>query len=97
ESERQGVIKHGAKTIQGVANGRGAKLTVEVGGSYGPGNYDMCGRGLHPRFIFAWPNSRTAVMVGAQSGKMRRMVTEATQIRQSVSPDPKMLDLLEQT
>ncbi|WP_338474460.1 acyl-CoA carboxylase subunit beta [Pseudomonas sp. MS646] len=97
ESERQGVIKHGAKMIQAVANARVAKLTVVVGGSYGAGNYAMCGRGLDPRFIFAWPNSRTAVMGGAQAGKVLRIVTEATQIRQGVSPNPKMLDLLEQT
>ncbi|MDO7895538.1 acyl-CoA carboxylase subunit beta [Pseudomonas citrulli] len=97
ESERQGVIKHGAKMIQAVANARVPKLTVVVGGSYGAGNYAMCGRGLDPRFIFAWPNSRTAVMGGAQAGKVLRIVTEATQIKQGVSPDPTMLDLLEQT
>ncbi|MCD9115512.1 geranyl-CoA carboxylase subunit beta [Pseudomonas bijieensis] len=97
ESERQGVIKHGAKMIQAVANARVPKLTVVVGGSYGAGNYAMCGRGLDPRFIFAWPNSRTAVMGGAQAGKVLRMVTEATQLKNGLTPDPKMLDLLEQT
>ncbi|MDF9774346.1 acetyl-CoA carboxylase carboxyltransferase component [Pseudomonas baetica] len=69
ESEQQGVIKHGAKMIQAVANARVPKLTIVVGGSYGAGNYAMCGRGLDPRFIFAWPNSRTAVMGGAQGGQ----------------------------
>ncbi|AUM69050.1 geranyl-CoA carboxylase subunit beta [Pseudomonas fluorescens] len=97
ESERQGVIKHGAKMIQAVANARVPKLTVVVGGSYGAGNYAMCGRGLDPRFIFAWPNSRTAVMGGAQAGKVLRMVTEATQLKNGLTPDPKILDLLEQT
>jgi geranyl-CoA carboxylase beta subunit len=97
ESERQGVIKHGAKMIQAVANARVPKVTVVVGGSYGAGNYAMCGRGLDPRFIFAWPNSRTAVMGGAQAGKVLRMVTEATQLKNGLTPDPKMLDLLEQT
>ncbi|WP_431495319.1 geranyl-CoA carboxylase subunit beta [Pseudomonas brassicacearum] len=97
ESERQGVIKHGAKMIQAVANARVPKLTVVVGGSYGAGNYAMCGRGLDPRFIFAWPNSHMAVMGGAQAGKVLRMVTEATQIKSGLTPDPKMLDLLEQT
>jgi acetyl-CoA carboxylase carboxyltransferase component len=72
ESEQQGVIKHGAKMIQAVANARVPKLTIVVGGSYGAGNYAMCGRGLDPRFIFAWPNSRTAVMGGAQAGKVLR-------------------------
>ncbi|MGV8918346.1 MAG: geranyl-CoA carboxylase subunit beta [Pseudomonas sp.] len=96
ESEQQGVIKHGAKMIQAVANARVPKLTLVVGGSYGAGNYAMCGRGLDPRFIFAWPNSRTAVMGGAQAGKVLRIVTEAKQIKAGLTPDPKVLDMLEQ-
>ncbi|MEN5243524.1 acyl-CoA carboxylase subunit beta [Pseudomonas atacamensis] len=96
ESEQQGVIKHGSKLIQAVANARVPKLTIVVGGSYGAGNYAMCGRGLDPRFIFAWPNSRTAVMGGAQAGKVLRIVTEAKQLKDGIEPDPKMLDVLEQ-
>lgn len=96
EAEQQGVIKHGAKMIQAVANARVPKLTLVVGGSYGAGNYAMCGRGLDPRFIFAWPNSRTAVMGGAQAGKVLRIVTEARQLKDGITPDAKMLDLLEQ-
>ncbi|MCU0119266.1 geranyl-CoA carboxylase subunit beta [Pseudomonas sp. B2M1-30] len=96
ESEQQGVIKHGSKLIQAVANARVPKLTIVVGGSYGAGNYAMCGRGLDPRFIFAWPNSRTAVMGGAQAGKVLRIVTEARQLKDGLEPDPKMLDMLEQ-
>ncbi|WP_323167250.1 acyl-CoA carboxylase subunit beta [Pseudomonas atacamensis] len=96
ESEQQGVIKHGSKLIQAVANARVPKLTIVVGGSYGAGNYAMCGRGLDPRFIFAWPNSRTAVMGGAQAGKVLRIVTEAKQLKDDIEPDPKMLDMLEQ-
>jgi len=95
ESEQQGVIKHGSKLIQAVANARVPKLTMVVGGSYGAGNYAMCGRGLDPRFIFAWPNSRTAVMGGAQAGKVLRIVTEAKQLKDGLTPDPKMLDMLE--
>ena len=96
ESERNGVIKHGAKMIQAVANARVPKLTLVVGGSYGAGNYAMCGRGLDPRFIFAWPNSRTAVMGGAQAGKVLGIVTEARQLKEGLEPDAKMLDMLEQ-
>lgn len=96
ESEQQGVIKHGSKLIQAVANARVPKLTTVVGGSYGAGNYAMCGRGLDPRFIFAWPNSRTAVMGGAQAGKVLRIVTEAKQLKDGLTPDVKMLDMLEQ-
>ena len=95
ESEQQGVIKHGAKMIQAVANARVPKLTIVVGGSYGAGNYAMCGRGLDPRFIFAWPNSRTAVMGGAQAGKVLRIVTEDKHAKEGKEADPKMLDMLE--
>ncbi|MCJ8169030.1 acyl-CoA carboxylase subunit beta [Atopomonas sediminilitoris] len=96
ESEQQGVIKHGSKLIQAVANARVPKLTIVVGGSYGAGNYAMCGRGLDPRFIFAWPNSRTAVMGGAQAGKVLRIVTEDKHAKMGQTADPKMLDMIEQ-
>lgn len=96
ESEQLGVIKHGSKMIQAVANARVPKLTLVVGGSYGAGNYAMCGRGLDPRFIFAWPNSRTAVMGGAQAGKVLRIVTEEKHAKEGKEPDSKMLDMLEQ-
>jgi geranyl-CoA carboxylase beta subunit len=56
----------------------------------------MCGRGLDPRFIFAWPNSRTAVMGPAQAGKVMRIVAEEKQRRNGIEPDPKTLDFLEQ-
>lgn len=97
ESERNGVIKHGSKMIQAVANARVPKFTVVVGGSYGAGNYAMCGRGLDPRFIFAWPNNKTAVMGGAQAGKVLRIVTEQKQRAKGMEPDPKLLDMIEQT
>jgi geranyl-CoA carboxylase beta subunit len=77
ESEQSGIIKHGSKMIQAVANASVAKISILIGGSYGAGNYAMCGRGLDPRFIFAWPNSKTAVMGGEQAGKVLRIVTEA--------------------
>jgi geranyl-CoA carboxylase beta subunit len=95
ESEQQGVIKHGSKMIQAVANCTVPKLTIVVGGSYGAGNYAMCGRGLDPRFIFAWPNSKTAVMGGAQAGKVLRIVTEDKHAKEGKEADPKMLDMLE--
>jgi geranyl-CoA carboxylase beta subunit len=95
ESEQNGVIKHGSKMLQAVANARVPKLTIVVGGSYGAGNYAMCGRGLDPRFIFAWPNSKTAVMGGAQAGKVLRIVTEDKHTKQGMTADPKMLDMLE--
>ena len=53
------------------------KISIVVGGSYGAGNYAMCGRGFDPAFIFAWPNSKTMVMGGAQAGQVLRIVAEA--------------------
>ncbi|WP_166254295.1 acyl-CoA carboxylase subunit beta [Marinobacter salicampi] len=95
-SEQNGIIKHGSKMIQAVANCRVPKFAMVIGGSYGAGNYAMCGRGLDPRFIFAWPNSRTAVMGPAQAGKVMRIVAEDKQRRSGIEPDPKTLDFLEQ-
>lgn len=94
-SEQHGVIKHGSKMLQAVANTTVPKLTIVVGGSYGAGNYAMCGRGLDPRFIFAWPNSRTAVMGGAQAGKVLRIVTEDKHEKMGKTADPAMLDMIE--
>jgi 3-methylcrotonyl-CoA carboxylase beta subunit len=62
DAEAGGIAKHGAKMVAAVANSTVPKLTVLVGGSYGAGNYGMCGRGFQPRFLFAWPNSRIATM-----------------------------------
>ena len=62
DSEIAGIAKHGAKMVTAVANARVPKFTVLIGGSYGAGNYGMCGRGFNPRFLFAWPNSRIATM-----------------------------------
>ncbi len=62
DSEAAGIAKHGAKMVAAVANATVPKYTVLIGGSYGAGNYGMCGRGFEPRFLFAWPNSRIATM-----------------------------------
>ncbi|HJV69987.1 acyl-CoA carboxylase subunit beta [Ideonella sp.] len=73
-AERAGAIKHGSKMIQAVANARVPKFTVVLGGSFGAGNYGMCGRGFDPRFIFSWPSARTAVMGGAQAAQVMEIV-----------------------
>ena len=62
DSEAGGIAKHGAKMVAAVANATVPKYTVLIGGSYGAGNYGMCGRGFNPRMLFAWPNSRIATM-----------------------------------
>ena len=76
-AERGGAIKHGSKMIQAVANARVPKFTFVLGGSFGAGNYGMCGRGFDPRFIFSWPTARTAVMGGAQAAKVMDIVNRA--------------------
>jgi geranyl-CoA carboxylase beta subunit len=76
-AERSGAIKHGSKMIQAVANARVPKFTFVLGGSFGAGNYGMCGRGFDPRFIFAWPTARTAVMGGAQIAKVMDIVNRS--------------------
>lgn len=73
-AEHAGAIKHGSKMIQAVANARVPRFTVVLGGSFGAGNYGMCGRGFDPRFIFSWPSARTAVMGGAQAAKVMDIV-----------------------
>jgi 3-methylcrotonyl-CoA carboxylase beta subunit len=62
EAERGGIARHSAKLVYAMATARVPRLTVIIGGSYGAGNYGMCGRGFAPRFLFAWPNSRIATM-----------------------------------
>ncbi len=66
EYEQRGIIKDGAKMINAVSNSSVPHLTVNIGASYGAGNYGMCGRAYDPRFLFAWPNARSAVMGPAQ-------------------------------
>jgi 3-methylcrotonyl-CoA carboxylase beta subunit len=68
--EAAGIAKHGAKMVTAVACARVPKLTVVVGGSYGAGNYSMCGRAYSPRFLWMWPNARISVMGGEQAASV---------------------------
>ncbi len=86
-AERAGAIKHGSKMIQAVANARVPKITIVLGGSFGAGNYGMCGRGFDPRFIFAWPTARTAVMGGAQAAMVMEIVGRAKLARSGAAVD----------
>ena len=65
--EAEGIAKHGAKLVMAVASAEVPKITVLIGGSFGAGNYGMCGRAYSPRFLFTWPNSRISVMGGEQA------------------------------
>ncbi len=68
-SEHSGIIKDGAKMVNAVANSVVPKITIIIGNSYGAGNYAMCGKAYDPRFIYAWPTARIAVMGGDQAAK----------------------------
>jgi 3-methylcrotonyl-CoA carboxylase beta subunit len=65
--ENEGIARHGAKMVTAVATAQVPKFTVIIGGSYGAGNYGMCGRGYSPRFLWMWPNARISVMGGEQA------------------------------
>jgi 3-methylcrotonyl-CoA carboxylase beta subunit len=69
-AEAGGIAKDGAKLVTAVACANVPKLTVIIGGSYGAGNYAMCGRAYSPRFLFQWPNSRISVMGGEQAASV---------------------------
>jgi 3-methylcrotonyl-CoA carboxylase beta subunit len=68
--EAGGIAKHGAKMVTAVACARVPKLTVVIGGSFGAGNYSMCGRSYSPRFLWMWPNARISVMGGEQAASV---------------------------
>jgi geranyl-CoA carboxylase beta subunit len=93
-AERAGAIKHGSKMIQAVATARVPKFTVVLGGSFGAGNYGMCGRGFSPSFIFSWPSARTAVMGGAQAAKVMEIITLAKFEKMGQKPDPEGVKMM---
>lgn len=97
EPEQNGIVKHGSKLIQAVANATVPKISIIVGGSYGAGNYAMCGRSLSPNFLFAWPNARVAVMGGAQAGKVMRIVAEEKARSTGQDIDTPKMETLEQS
>lgn len=73
--EAKGIAKHGAKLVMAVANSNVPKLTMIIGGSFGAGNYAMCGRAYDPRFLWMWPNARISVMGGEQAANVLAQVT----------------------
>jgi acyl-CoA carboxylase subunit beta len=77
EYEQRGIIKHGAMMINAVSNSTVPHVTLQIGASYGAGNYGMCGRAYNPRFVFIWPNSKTAVMGPQQLAGVMSIVGRA--------------------
>lgn len=91
-SEHSGIIKDGAKLVNAVANSVVPKITFIVGNSYGAGNYAMCGKAYDPRFIYAWPNAKIAVMGGDQAAKTLLQIQVA-----SLKAKGKVIDPTEET
>jgi len=96
DAEERGIIKHGAKMIQAVANATVPQVSIIIGGSFGAGNYGMCGRSFDPSLVFAWPNSRVAVMGGDQAGRVMGIITEAKMKRNGGAIDADALAGLQQ-
>jgi 3-methylcrotonyl-CoA carboxylase beta subunit len=99
-SEQSGIIKDGAKMVNAVANSVVPKITIIIGNSYGAGNYAMCGKAYDPRFIYAWPTAKIAVMGGEQAAKtlMQIQVAGMKSKGKEVPPEEekKLLDTITQ-
>jgi 3-methylcrotonyl-CoA carboxylase beta subunit len=87
EYEHRGIAKDGAKLVTAVACSRVAKLTVIIGGSFGAGNYGMCGRAFDPRLLFMWPNAQISVMGGDQAAEVLALVGRERRGASSVTDD----------
>lgn len=96
DSEQAGIIRAGAKLVNAIANSRVPKLTVITGGSFGAGNYALCGKAFDPRFIFAWPNAKYAVMGSNQAAGTLLEIEIAALRRTGQTPDADELDQLRQ-
>jgi acetyl-CoA carboxylase carboxyltransferase component len=83
EYEQDGIIKHGSMMINAVSNSTVPHISVLIGNSYGAGHYGMCGRAYDPRFVFAWPSARSAVMGARQLADVTYMVSKASALAQN--------------
>src|SRR5213075_414624 len=94
DSEQAGIIKAGAKLVNAISNSVVPKITVILGGSFGAGNYALCGKAFDPRFIFAWPTARYAVMGGEQAAGTLLDITVSALRRAGHEPDAEELEEL---
>src|SRR5579872_1649141 len=94
DSEQAGIIKAGAKLVNAISNSRVPKLTVILGGSYGAGNYALCGKAFDPRFIFAWPSAKYAVMGANQAAGTLLEIQIAALKRAGKTPEADELEEL---
>ncbi|XP_012230866.1 methylcrotonoyl-CoA carboxylase beta chain, mitochondrial [Linepithema humile] len=82
DAEAGGIAKNGAKMVMAVSCAQVPKITVIIGGSYGAGNYGMCGRAYSPRFLYSWPNSRISVMGGEQAASVLAQIKKDQHLRE---------------
>jgi acetyl-CoA carboxylase carboxyltransferase component len=94
EYERGGIAKDGAKMVHAVANAVVPKFTVVIGGSFGAGNYGMCGRAFEPRLLWMWPNARISVMGGEQAAGVLATVKREQLAREGESLTPEQEDAI---
>ena len=83
-SEAGGIAKNGAKLVTAVACAQVPKITVIVGGSFGAGNYGMCGRAYDPRFLWMWPNAQISVMGGEQAANVLAQITRESKQKKGI-------------
>jgi acetyl-CoA carboxylase carboxyltransferase component len=96
EYEQGGIIKHGAMMINAVSNSTVPHISLLIGNSYGAGHYGMCGRAYDPRFVFAWPSARSAVMGAQQLADVSTMVSRASALAQGRPFDEDAAQLMRQ-
>jgi len=94
DAEQSGIIRSGAKLVNAVSNSTVPKITVVVGGSFGAGNYAMCGKAYDPRFLLAWPNARYAVMGAAQASDTVFSILKRSRERGDKKASPEELEQL---
>jgi acetyl-CoA carboxylase carboxyltransferase component len=94
DSEQAGIIKAGAKLVNAIANSVVPKITLIPGGSFGAGNYALCGKAFDPRFVLAWPTAKYAVMGGEQAANTLLDVTISALRRSGHEPDAKEMEEL---
>src|SRR5579871_6047259 len=92
--EQDGIVKHGSKMVNAVATSTVPQFTVIIGGSFGAGNYGMCGRAYDPRLLFTWPNSRIAVMGGEQAAGVMAIIQEEAARARGHEADQQQLEMM---
>ncbi len=90
--ENEGIAKHGAKMVMAMSNSHVPKFTVIIGGSYGAGNYGMCGRAYQPRQLWMWPNAKISVMGGEQAAQVLLSVKVEQLLKKGITMTPQEMD-----